>query len=98
MERNLTTMINEDNPRSIQPKQDQPRSNQGKLNKNRSLALIALALFHTNINISDHIDLASLTLFLETGYACLSHFLGKFHTKHNQSLFETLPKLVSRHT
>ena len=43
-------------------------------------------------------DLASFTLFLETGYVCLSHFLCKFHPKHNQRLFETLPKLVSWHT
>ena len=60
----------------------------------RSLALIAFALFHSTFNISDYIDLASLTYFFEMCYACLLHFLGKFHPKHNQSFFETLPKLV----
>jgi hypothetical protein len=62
------------------------------------LHLIYKSEFHTNFNISQHIDLPPFTFFLETGYACLLHFLGKFIPKHNQSLFETLPKLVSRHT
>ena len=45
--------------------------------------LIYKTQFHTNLNICDHIDLASLTLFLKKGYVCLMHFLGKFHPKNN---------------
>ena len=48
MEGNLTTMINQDNPRSIKTKQDQPRSKQGQLNQNQSMAVIAFALLDTN--------------------------------------------------
>ena len=68
------------------------------LSPKTNFVLIKKSQFHTNHDICDHIDLKSLTLFLETGYVCLSHFLGKFHQKHNQSLFQTLPKCVSRHT
>ena len=47
-----------------------------------NFVFIKKSQFYTNFNICDYIDLASLTLFLETGYACLLHFLGKFHQKH----------------
>ena len=44
MEGKLTTIINHDNPRSIQTKQDQPRSNQGQLNKKTEFGTDRLGL------------------------------------------------------
>ena len=40
----MTTIINHDNPRSIQTKQDQPRSNQGQLNKKTEFGTDCLGL------------------------------------------------------
>ena len=35
-------------------------------------------VLQTNFNICDHIDLASLTLFIQNGYVCLLHFYVYF--------------------
>ena len=51
------------------------------LSPKTNFVLVQKSQFHTNFNICDHIDLASFTFFLETGYVCLSHFMGKFQPK-----------------
>ena len=54
--------------------------------------------FHTIVNISDHIDLVSFTLIRQE-MIMITDLMGFFlEVFPNQSLFQTYPKCISRHT